>query len=112
MTVYRDQEVLNLCKQPPLWLTPKPVTDLEFHNCELHHCNLTSYAGPKRRQILRNVRVFNCWIVADMSNAVIEDILVDGLKTGRELRIQRSVFKHVILRGKIGDIGAYGPHLF
>lgn len=55
---------------------------------------------------VRNIKILNCsqrGCVID--SAVIEDCIVDGFDTrGQLLRCWGAVFKHVVLRGKIGKL--------
>ncbi len=57
------------------------------------------------RSTVRNTRLIQCeesggWLDA----AIVEDSLVDGLKTHGVLQTWGAVFKHVTLRGKIGRV--------
>src|SRR6185295_12409010 len=59
----------------------------------------------EQRSTFRNVRLVKCaQRGCAIETAIIEDVLVDGLKTGGLLQCWGAVFKHVILQGKIDRI--------
>jgi len=80
-------------------------TNVEFVKCRFESSGLSITRDPKLRAIVRNVRVIKCeQRGCAIDSAVIEDALVDGLKTNGLLQTWGAVFKHVTLRGKIGRI--------
>lgn len=107
--------------------------DLEFIKCKFLGCNislgpirrfnntcliapLTREPGerlfeppqqpdPKIRSVVRNVKLLRCEEEgSSIGTAIIEDTVVDGLLTSGLFQTFGAVFKHVILKGKIGRI--------
>jgi hypothetical protein len=80
-------------------------SDIEFIKCRFESSAISITRDPSRRSIYRNIRLIKC---AErgcaVDAAVIEDVLVDGLKTNGLLQTWAAVFKHVTLRGKIDRI--------
>jgi hypothetical protein len=54
--------------------------------------------------VIRNVKLVDCAMAGTLDGAIIEEVVVDGLRTGKWLAGYASVFKHVTMRGKIGAI--------
>jgi hypothetical protein len=54
--------------------------------------------------VIRNVRLIGCAMSGSLHGAVIEEVVIDGLRTGRWLASFASVFKHITIRGKIGTV--------
>lgn len=80
-------------------------SDLEFRNCVLQGGTLSATRWPASRSTVRNVRIFRCRVVsATIYAPIIEDVVVDGLRITELLRSHGAVFKHVVLRGKIGPL--------
>lgn len=79
---------------------------LEFHRCYFQGC-FTVAKKPKHRVTFRNVVLLNCEVRGcTLRGAIVEDSVVQGLKTNGLLQTWGAVFKHVVLRGKIGDVMA------
>jgi hypothetical protein len=105
MRIYRDQHFETFRDRPRWpWQLAGPWIDLEFHNCQIELCEVLSFLNVRRRPVIRNVQVLNCEVRATLRGALVEDVLVDGLKTPRRLDCWATAFKHVTLRGKIGKI--------
>jgi len=80
-------------------------SDLEFRHCSFVSCRLSVTRSPDERSVVRNVKVVNCEVTGcAIETAVIEDCTVDGLKTHNLLACWGAVFKHVVLKGRIGKI--------
>jgi hypothetical protein len=80
-------------------------SDLSFKNCIFESCSLSAGRWPQTRSTVRNVsveqcRAYGCHVAA----AIVEDSIIDGLKTGDILQTWGTVFRHVVLRGKIGRL--------
>jgi hypothetical protein len=89
-------------------------SDFEFRRCVFTGCNISITRKPRRRSLVRNVRLIECEYVhgAGLSAATVEDVLVDGLRTHELLQTWAMVFKHVTLKGGVGKImisGAVAP---
>jgi hypothetical protein len=86
---------------------PVLISDLELARCTFRGCNLWTLEDPSRRAVVRNVRLENCQIVGESSKvrgAVIEDCVIDGLTAGGLMHMDGCVFRHVTVRGRIGDL--------
>jgi hypothetical protein len=80
-------------------------SDLEFRDCAFVSCHLSVTEVPENRTIVRRVKAVNCEVTACwLWTGVFEDILVDGLKTHNMLASWGAVFKHVTLKGPIGQV--------
>lgn len=80
-------------------------SDLEFVRCRFESSGLSITRDPMLRATVRNMRLTKCEQRGSaIDAAIIEDVLVDGLKTNGLLQTWGAVFKHVTLRGKIGRI--------
>ena len=80
-------------------------TDIEYHRCSFESCAISITRVPAYRSIVRNVKVIGCEVRGcAIDTAVIEDSVVDGLKTHNLLASWGAVFKHVVLKGRIGRI--------
>ncbi len=80
--------------------------NLEFRHCRFESCALSITTNPRRRSIVRNVRLIQCEQEGcAIDTAIIEDVVVDGLNThGQLLQTWGAVFKHVTLKGNIGRV--------
>ncbi len=79
---------------------------MEFHHCAFQSCSISNTHVPSLRTLVRRLRLvdsseYGCFL----HSAICEDIVIDGLKThGDTLHAWGAVFKHVVLKGKIGNI--------
>ena len=79
--------------------------DLEFVKCVFISSALSITRKPKLRSIVRNVKITLCEEKGcALEAAVIEDAVVDGLKTSDLFQCWGAVYKHVVLKGNIGRI--------
>ncbi len=79
--------------------------DFAFKKCIFKGCSISITRWPQYRSTVRNVRVDDCQAVGgSLGAAVVEDTVIDGLKTGDILQTWGTIFKHVVLRGKIGRL--------
>lgn len=79
--------------------------DMEFTRCVFDHCLLSVVKKPRNRTVVRNLKLVqtkedNCFIFTP----IIEDVLVDGLKTDSLLISWGAAYKHVKLQGNIDRI--------
>jgi hypothetical protein len=78
-------------------------SDIEFHRCHFEDCAVSLTHNPEYRSTIRNVKVCDCSEnSASVDTAIIEEVLVDSLKTSGLFQVFGAVFKHVVLRGKLG----------
>jgi len=79
--------------------------DLAFKKCVFESCGISAGRKPEFRSIVRNVRIEQCSAYGcHVGAAIVEDTVIDGLKSGDILQTWGTVFKHVTLRGKIGRL--------
>ena len=79
--------------------------DMEFINCQFRSCFISRGDNPTLRSTARNMRFLRCEEKAcTIGRAILEDILVDGLKTHGRFDTWGAVFKHVTLKGRIGNL--------
>lgn len=83
----------------------RTFSDLEFRSCSFLDSRISITRDPKLRSIVRHVRLIDCeQRGCALSAALIEDVLVDGLRTNGLLQTWGAAFKHVTLRGRIGRV--------
>jgi hypothetical protein len=79
--------------------------DLEFRKCRFVSSSLSITRNPRRRTTVRNVKLSQCEEIGCALNAaIVEDVIVDGLKTSDLFQSWGAVYKHVVLKGNIGRI--------
>ncbi len=78
--------------------------DCVFKRCRFENCGISITENPARRSIARRIELVNCEYAGGLSAAIVEDVLVDGLKTHGLLQTWAMVFKHVTLRGRIDRV--------
>lgn len=77
-------------------------SDLEFNHCLFKSCSIGRTEDPNNRSIVRNIRIVNCEAAGCfLGPAIVQDVVVDGLKIPKRLIAEGSVFKHVVLKGRI-----------
>ena len=83
----------------------KTYPDLEFQKCYFESCRISWTKDPRRRITIRNVQMVDCeQRGCALDAAIIEDVVVVGLKTDTLFRTLGAVYKHVTLKGKIGTL--------
>jgi len=79
--------------------------DMTFNRCHFDNCLLSSAKDPSRRSTVRNVSLVDCTDNGSLVGpAVIEDTLIENFQTPGVFQIFGAVFKHVVLRGQVGDL--------
>jgi hypothetical protein len=88
---------------------PQGPTPLIVQNSRLASGSLGARVRrPADRLRISNVIVRNCSIgTVTVGPVVFEDVLVDGLRTTRELRLPACAFIHCVLRGRIGSLVSF-----
>jgi len=100
-TVFQEQTFTKFFDQDSM----RTFSDVEFRNCRFVNCRISITKNPRRRSTVRDVRLTNCETrMCGVEAAIVEEVVVDGLKTNYPLRIGGSVFKHVVLQGNIGRL--------
>jgi hypothetical protein len=87
-------------------------SDLEFHDCEFESCAISIARDPALRSTVRNVRLVRSSVYGcSVAGAILDNVIVDGLNThGDTLQAWATVFRHVVLKGKIDYIMTNGAH--
>lgn len=81
------------------------LEDLEFRRCSFVSSAISITRDPARRSVVRNVKLINCeQRGCTVYTAVLEDIVIDGLRTNGLLQAWSPVLRHVTLRGRIGRV--------
>jgi hypothetical protein len=79
--------------------------DLEFRRCRFDGCLVSITHSPKQRATVRNLRLTDCTANGgSIGKAIIEDALIENLKTPGLFQTFGAVFKHVVLRGRFNDL--------
>lgn len=81
----------------------KVFSDLELRDCYFEGSSFSTTRDVKLRSTLRNSKIIQCsQRGSSIGPAIIEDVLVDGLKTNSQLlQMWGAVFKHVTIKGKV-----------
>jgi len=89
----------------------KVYEGLEFSRTRFVRCKFAQFDGPPRELVARNVRAVDCR--ADRchaQNAYFDEVVVENLQTSPMMHLYGCVFRHVVLRGRIGPMMAVGPN--
>jgi hypothetical protein len=82
-------------------------SDLHFRRCKFVSSGLSVTTDPALRSTVRNVVLERCSVQGcTLRCAVVEDVVVDGLSTSDLHQSRGAVFKHVVLRGRVGRLMA------
>jgi hypothetical protein len=83
--------------------------DLKFDRCRFESSAVSITLNPKLRSTVRNVCLTNCELRGcALDCAVIQDVVIDGLKTNGLFQTWGAVFCHVILKSKVEDVMTSG----
>ena len=82
-----------------------------FTRCEFDAVELSNAQRPDLRSTLRNCHLERCIVRQNCSinTAIVEDCVVDGLETRGPVFVRGAVFKHVVLKGKVGRFMLANP---
>jgi hypothetical protein len=76
--------------------------NLEFKNCIFSSCSISRTDNTDKRSRIHNVRIFNCEVAGCfLGPAILDEIIVDGLKIQKRLIAGGCALQHVVLRGEI-----------
>src|SRR5229473_493432 len=79
--------------------------DIEFRRCRFESCAISMTRDPALRSTVRNMKIIDCEEAGCfVHTAIVEDVLIDGFKTRGLFQAFGAVYKHVTLRGKLGEI--------
>ena len=82
------------------------IENIQVERCEFDFCGLCETIDINRRTTVRNVHINNCMIQnhTSIGPAILEDVFITDLKIQDLFILWDPLFKHVTLKGKIGDI--------
>ncbi len=94
------------------WDSGSVFADFEFRRCEFDGCEISLGSRPDLRSTIRNCHLQRCTVRQNCSinTAIVEDCVVDGLETRGPVDVHGAVFKHVVLKGKIGRLILAPPY--
>jgi hypothetical protein len=79
--------------------------DFEFVRCSFESSAISMTLDPGLRSTVRNVRLEACEVRGcSLDCAVVEEVTVDGLTTHGLFQTWAAVFRHVTIRGKVGEV--------
>lgn len=83
-----------------------------FSRCEFDQCAISIATLPELRTTIRNCVIERCVVRQSCTvwSPIIEDSVIDGLRTPGTLFLRGAVFKHVVIKGKIGGMVFAGPY--
>ncbi len=83
----------------------KTFSNIVFQGCEFKGGAFSVADSPELRSTARNMKFLNCSVRgSSVDTGIIEDVLVENLKTYGLFQIWMSAFKHVKIQGHIGRI--------
>jgi hypothetical protein len=87
-------------------------SDFTFERCEFEWCAVSIARTPEFRSTIRGGVLRLCVVRGncDVWSPIIEDSVIDGLRTPGTLFLRGAVFKHVVIKGKIGGMVFAGPY--
>ena len=101
MRVFQDREFRSFYDQE----SAASFRAVEFRRCRFVSCAISITRDPRLRSRVQNVSLVQCeQRGCALEAGIVEDSLVDGLKTHGLLQCWGAVFKHVTLRGRVGRI--------
>lgn len=99
--VYTDRRFGSVFDQD----SGRTFENIVLERCEFTSCRVSMTHDPSKRSTFRNVRLTNCVFQSGgVAAALLEDIVVDGLKTRNLLQVFGAALKHVTLKGRIGRV--------
>ena len=82
-----------------------PYENISFVGCYFEGCRVGPVEYNRERPLLKNITLTNCEVRGTtIGAAIVEDCLVDGLKTNGLFQAWAPALRHVTLRGRIGRI--------
>lgn len=101
MRAYKDQVFRGLVDRDSVAV----VEDIRLEQCTFTGCALSLATEPARRTTVRRIEAMSCFLAAcEIQTAVIEDVIVDGLRSNDLVTTHGAVFGRVTLRGNLGRI--------
>jgi hypothetical protein len=83
----------------------RTFSNIEFRRCSFTSSSISITCEVHQRSTIRNVRLIGCEVRGcSVDTAIVEDVLVDGLKTHGLLQTWAAVFRHVTIKGKLGRL--------
>jgi len=77
-------------------------SDIQFRRCHLEDCAVSVTENPNLRTTIRNVLLVDCSENGcSIGNAIVEDVLVENLKSPGLFQSFGAAFNRVVLRGRI-----------
>lgn len=101
-TVYEGQYFERVFLDAPC----QEYSDIEFRRCSFRFCVFSNCDDPRYRSVIRRVSLRNCEFIEPpgIDSAIVEDAMIENLKTRGLLQTWALAFKHVTLRGRIGRV--------
>lgn len=80
--------------------------DMEFIKCTFRFCSFSNREKPLYRAMVQRMTFRDCTYIeaGGIDSAMVEDMVVENLKTKGLLQAWAMAFKHVTLRGPVGRI--------
>jgi hypothetical protein len=80
-------------------------SDLEFDSTTFRNCSLAGAGGSPRSVVVQRVSARACTLSrCHAYRAFFDDVQIDGLVTEDSVQLSGCVFRHVVLRGNVGEI--------
>jgi hypothetical protein len=101
MRVFENQEFRSFYDQD----SGGVFSDLEFRGCRFVSSAISITRDPRLRSTVKRMSLLRCeQRGCTLDTAIVEDVLVDGLKTHGLFQSWGAVFRNVTLRGKLGRL--------
>jgi len=83
----------------------RTIDGQRFIDCDFVNCGLSLTSQIERRSTVRNVELVNCRANGcHIGPAILEDVTIDGLQTNDLLILWGTVFRRVVIAGRIGKV--------
>lgn len=101
MKAFRDREFARLRD----FESGAVFADMEFVRFRFMGCSVSDGLDHAKRSTVRNMRFIGCEEGAyTIGTAILEGVFVDDLKTHGRFDVWGAVFKHVTVRGRVGNL--------
>jgi len=83
----------------------RTFTGVHFKKCAFESCVFSQTDKPELRSRAVGLRFTNCSVQgSSLDPGILDDVVVDGLKTRGLLQVWGVAMRHVVLTGRIGDV--------
>jgi len=79
--------------------------NISFIKCQFNYCDISQMDNPKFRSTIKNVILKNCSSKGgSIGCSVLDNVIIENFKNSGLIQTWGAVFKHVVMKGKLGKI--------